>query len=246
MHRYRLYVPPENITGDTAQLDGEEFHYCVNVLRRTGGTIAVFDGVSREWEAVIARVDKHHASLRLERLVQEATAPAVRIIACPALTKAKSFDAIVEAATELGAHVIAPVIADRCAAHARAAEPEARLRRWRRVAISAAKQCGRIALPEIRPPARLDELLPSLAPAAVLICTAAPDAAPLLRVLEQVAPAAAAMAVLVGPEADFTPAETAAAVEAGAHPVRLGPTTLRAGTATASTLSVVSAFLAAR
>jgi len=250
MHRYRLYVPPENITGDTARLDGEEFHYCVNVLRRTGGTIAVFDGVSREWEAVIARVEKHHASLRLERLVQEATAPAVRIIACPALTQGKGFDSIVEAATELGAHVITPAIADRCAAHARVAGPEARRGRWRRVAVSAAKQCGRIALPEIRPPARLDELLPSLAPAAVLICTAAPDAAPLLRVLEQVAPAAAAIAsaiaVLIGPEADFTPAETAAAIEAGAHPVRLGPTTLRAGTATASALSVVSAFLAAR
>lgn len=246
MHRYRLYVPPENITGDTARLDGDEFHHCVNVLRRTHGTIAVFDGVSREWQAVITKVEKQHASLRLEHLVREALAPAVRIVACPALTKGKGFDAIVEAATELGAHVIAPVIADRSAAGVRAAELETRRARWRRIAISAAKQCGLIALPDIKPPARLDELLPSLAPATTLICTAGQDAAPLLHMLERAAPGAAAIAVLVGPEADFTPEETAAAVEAGAHPVRLGPTTLRAGTATAWALSVVSAFLAAR
>jgi 16S rRNA (uracil1498-N3)-methyltransferase len=246
MHRYRLYVPAEKIAGDAARLDGDEFHHAVNVLRRTQGTIAVFDGVSREWEATIADVKKHHASLHLDRLVREKEAPAVRVLACPALTKGTSFDAVVEAAAELGADVIAPVIAARCAASVQKAGAGTRLERWRCITIAAAKQSGRIALPELRPPVPLDELVPSLAPATTVICTAGSGARPLLQVLESEAAGASAIAVLVGPEADFTPEEVAAAVEAGAHAASLGPTTLRSATATAYALAVVSAYLTSR
>lgn len=246
MHRYRLYVPPEKITQETARLDGDEFHYCVNVLRRTEGIVAVFDGVSHEWEATITRVEKHHALLHLNRLVREEAKPTVQVMACPALTKGTSFDATVENATELGAHVIAPVIAERSAAHLRQAQVEIRLQRWRRIAIAAAKQCGRIALPEIKPPASLNELLPTLAGATKVICAAGAHAKPLLKVLEEAAASALAIAVLIGPEADFSPEEIAAAIEAGAHAALLGPTTLRAGTATAYALSVVSAYVASR
>jgi len=246
MHRYRLYVPPEKIAQETAQLDGDEFHHCINVLRRTKGTVAVFDGVSHEWEATIARVEKHRALLDLRKLVREATKPAVQVIACPALTKGKSFDATVENATELGAHVIAPVIAERSAAHFRQSQNETRLARWGRIAIAAAKQCGRIALPEIKPPTLLNELLPTLAGATKVICAAGAHAEPLWNVLEKTGAGASAIAVLVGPEADFAPEEVAAAVEAGAHAALLGPITLRSGTAAAYALAVVSAYATSR
>jgi 16S rRNA (uracil1498-N3)-methyltransferase len=170
----------------------------------------------------------------------------VRVLACPALTKGTSFDAVVEAATELGAHVIAPMITARCIASVLKAGAGPRLDRWRRITIAAAKQCGRIALPELMAPAPLDELLASLAPATTLICAAGSNARPLLRVLEREAAGASAIAVLVGPEADFTPEEVAAAVEAGAHVASLGPTTLRSPAATAYALGVVSACLASR
>lgn len=245
MHDYRLYVPPENIVGDTARLDGDEFHHCTGVLRRKAGPITVFDGVAREWQATITAVGRRHATLRLDRLVREEAAPSVRIVACAALLKGKSFDAVVEVATELGAHAIAPVVADRCVPRARTGNFGARLARWRRISIAAAKQSGRIALAEIKTPALLDELLASLASTRLLICVADERAEPLLRVLERAAPDAAAVALLVGPEADFAPEEVAAAVEAGAEVARLGPTTLRATTATAYALSVVSAYLAA-
>jgi 16S rRNA (uracil1498-N3)-methyltransferase len=245
MHDYRLYVPPEKITGETARLDGDEFHHCTAVLRRSAGPITVFDGVAREWQATITAVERRHAMLHLDRLVREAAQRGVRIVACPALLKGKSFDAVIEAATELGAHAIAPVVAARCAPRASTGDVDARVARWRRISIAAAKQSGRIALPEIRVPAPLDEVLASLASARLLICAAHGAAQPLLRVLEQAPPGAAAIAVLVGPEADFTPEELAAAVEAGAHVAQLGPTTLRAATAAAYALSVVSAYLAA-
>jgi len=246
MHRYRLYVPPEKITGDTACLDGDEFHHCVNVLRRTTGAVTVFDGRSREWEASIAAVEKHRAMLRLDTLTREEGSPDIEIIVCPALTKARSFDTIVEAATELGAHMIVPIIAARSAAESRTGGFEARQARWRRIAIAAAKQSGRIALPTIKQPMRLDQLLPTLTTATLIACAAEENAAPLLHILRTQAVETRAIAILVGPEADFTPEEVAAVTQAGGHVAQLGPTTLRATTAVAYALSVVGAELAAR
>lgn len=245
MHRYRLHIPPDKIEGQSARLDGEEFHYCTHVLRRGTGTIAVFDGVSREWAATIAAVERHHATLRLDRLVREAAAPRVRVVASPVLLKGKAFDDVVEQATELGADAITPIVTGRCDPNVLKADAESRHARWHRIAVAASRQCDRIALPRIDPPMPLDELPASLVETTAVICTKHDEAAPLLSVLDEVAPAAASIAVLVGPEADFTSEEIARAVKAGARPARLGPTTLRAGTATAYALSVVSAVLGA-
>jgi 16S rRNA (uracil1498-N3)-methyltransferase len=246
MHRYRLYVPPDRIDADAARLDGEEFHYCTHVLRRRTGTIAVFDGVSREWEATLTAIERHHAVLHLDRLVRETASPPVQLVACPSLLKGKAFDDVVEQATELGADAITPVVTSRCDPNALRGDAEARRARWHRIAVAASRQCDRIALPRIDAPAPLDELLASLAGTRAVICTKHDEAAPLPAVLDKIVPRTGAIAVLVGPEADFTPEEIARAVEAGARPARLGPTTLRAGTATAYALSVVSAILGAR
>jgi 16S rRNA (uracil1498-N3)-methyltransferase len=53
------------------------------------------------------------------------------------------------------------------------------------------------------------------------------------------APTHPSITVLVGPEGDFTPEESAAALAAGAIPVTLGPMILRAETAALYCLSVL-------
>jgi 16S rRNA (uracil1498-N3)-methyltransferase len=45
---------------------------------------------------------------------------------------------------------------------------------------------------------------------------------------------------LIGPEGDFTPAETSRAISAGCIPVSLGPTVLRTETAAIYSLSVLA------
>jgi 16S rRNA (uracil1498-N3)-methyltransferase len=53
------------------------------------------------------------------------------------------------------------------------------------------------------------------------------------------APSHPAVTMLVGPEGDFTPEESAIALQAGAIPVTLGPMILRAETAALYFLSVL-------
>ena len=245
MHDYRLYIPPDRIEADVARLDGEEFHYCAHVLRRKEGAITVFDGVAHEWEASIRSVERHHAVLHLDRLLREERPPEVRVLACPAMLKGKALDDVVESAAELGAHAIVPVIAQRCDPNALKGDAPARLARWHRIAIAAAKQGGRITLPTLSEPVGLTTLLADKAESVRVICTHHAGAEPLLDVLDQAARGASEIAVLVGPEADFTPEEVNGAVHAGARTVQLGPTTLRSGVAVTYALSVVSAWLAA-
>ena len=244
MHQYRLYIPPEKIEADTARLDGEEFHYYTHVLRRREGAIGVFDGVAREWEATIVSVERHHAVLHLDRLVREEHPPEVRIVACPAVLKGKALDDVVESAVELGAHAIAPVIAERCDPNALKGDVGARLARWHRIAVAAAKQCGRIALPALSRPVELAALLAGETGGVRIICTRHANAEPLLDVLDRAARGAAEIALLVGPEADFTPAEIETAIRAGFCAAQLGPTTLRSGVAVAAALSITSAWRA--
>ena len=75
--------------------------------------------------------------------------PPAPIIVAQALLKGDAMDAVVRDATVLGAVDIWPMTTSRTNVPARAAA--AAHERWLRVAVAAAKQCGRAVLPRIAP-----------------------------------------------------------------------------------------------
>jgi 16S rRNA (uracil1498-N3)-methyltransferase len=73
------------------------------------------------------------------------------------------------------------------------------------------------------------------------VCSLEPDAVPLRSVLQAARDQRpASVAVLVGPEGDFSARERAAARNAGGRAVRLGDTILRSETASLFVLSVLT------
>ena len=69
-----------------------------------------------------------------------------------ALTKAKSMDMIIEKATELGVSESAPLQSDHSVAHVDEEKAEAKVEKWQKLTIEAAKQCGQNWLPVVHPP----------------------------------------------------------------------------------------------
>jgi 16S rRNA (uracil1498-N3)-methyltransferase len=118
---------------------------------------------------------------------------------------------------------------------------EGKADKWRRAALEACKQSGLDFLPEVEEPMEFQSWLGSPRSTGAdelrLIASLAEGARPMREVLR--GSLAQTVVALVGPEGDFTSAETQAALEASFHPVTLGATVLRAETASLFCLSAI-------
>jgi 16S rRNA (uracil1498-N3)-methyltransferase len=229
----RFHLPPES--WQSAALTGDEAKHLSQVLRiRAGETITVFDGCGKRAEASVLTVSRDHVSLKIGEAITTAL-PRPVITLAQAIPKGKNMDLIVQKAVELGIARIHPLVTKNTIVQ----PGEGKSDKWRRNALEACKQCGQDTLPEIADPLPFAHWLASQ-PAANLqiIASLAPGAKPLRETLHA-HPATTTATLLVGPEGDFTPEETAAAIEAGFLPVSLGDIVLRVETATLFCLSAL-------
>jgi 16S rRNA (uracil1498-N3)-methyltransferase len=239
---HRCFAHPADWFDSRVRLASEERHHLVDVLRaKAGDRVLVFDGQGREAGATLSEVHPDHAilgDLCGERRVARGVAP----LLIQALPKGAGMDAIVEKATELGVGAIAPVVAERVIGRLSEARQREREDRWRRVAVSAAKQCGACWLPQIYPIRGLEEALAALRGGLDLLLTGAlTGRAQSLRDALRSAPSGARrFGLLIGPEGDLTERELRLAAEAGGVPVSFGPRVLRVETAALFGLSALA------
>ena len=224
----RFYAPDLDPESGSARLSPDEAHHLTRVLRLAAGDIVtVFDGRGIEWRARIAGASRESATLTLLDPVT-ARVPSVAITLVQAIIKGEGMEDVIRDSTMIGIAAIQPVISDRTTVKRRALAPA--YERWRRIALSSAKQCGTARLPEIFEPVEFNEWLPSrLQPHSYLLIE--PGAAHRhVTSVHQLAMAAAPASalLLVGPEGGWTESERDAAISAGAISLSLGPLTLRA------------------
>lgn len=243
MHRFHL--PPEQCHGPVLTLTGREAHHALRVLRlRRGDAVGVLDGAGGELHCEVSETGRHEMHLRV---IERRLVPPLpwRLTLLQAIPKGKLFESIVQKATELGAHRIVPLLSERVVAHLDIARAETRTEHWRSVAIEAIKQCGSAWLPEIEAPVTPAEFLArgerfDLA----LVASLRDDARHPREYFHTFAAehhhAPRSLAVWVGPEGDFTPAELDAIQAAGSYPMTLGRLVLRSETAATYCLSVLS------
>jgi 16S rRNA (uracil1498-N3)-methyltransferase len=253
---HRCYVEPACWDDREMSLSPEEEHHLCDVLRaRAGETVTVFDGQGREATAEVrrrreegafgpslGRRGRSHVVLRVISRTARAERPAVHLTLMQALPKGSRMDWIVEKSTELGVACILPLISERVVARLSEKQRSERRARWQRIALSAARQCGSAWVPEILPVSDFGDLGRlargyDLFLAGSLAATTVP--------LHAVADAwrgapPARVAVLVGPEGDFTPGELAQAAGLGALGVCFGPRVYRVETAALYALSVLA------
>lgn len=223
---YRAYLPTPPAPAGTVPLPDDEAHHLTRVMRLPeGAAVEALDGLGTRYHGVLTDVTKRGAALRIERTQTVAPpAPALHLLVAPT----KNLDRmewLLEKATELGLARCTPLLTQR------AERRELKLDRLRKIAVSALKQSGGAWLPH------LDELTPLTAALAGvdadvrLVAHLTHDPAERIGLAAALAGGAASVAVLIGPEGDFTPAEVSEARAAGFRPVTLGDTVLRTETA---------------
>jgi 16S rRNA (uracil1498-N3)-methyltransferase len=236
----RLFVPAQELVGAEVTLVGEPHRYLTRVLRFTAGErVDLFDGRGTEVEATILRAGSRGVTLRLgeRRQIPTRTTPPVTLL--QGLARPERMDLIIQKATELGVWRVIPVRAARSALG-----QEGRGPRWEKIAVEAARQCGRADSLELTAVLPLAEALERLRPHThrVVPWEEAPEAGP----LGQGIPATSdGVDLFIGPEGGLTAAEVGLARAAGFQVVTLGPRILRTETAAIAALAVIQDRLGA-
>ncbi|MDP6904598.1 MAG: RsmE family RNA methyltransferase [Verrucomicrobiota bacterium] len=241
MHRF--YLPPKKITEGDFSLCEREGHHAANVLRvRAGERVAVLDGEGTEYMCDVASVEKNDVRLTMRQQNKAAPLP-YRITLLQAMTKGKSMDFIIQKATELCVHRIVPLAAGRSVVQVE--NVESRLEKWNSISIDSIKQCGSPWLPVIEKPVAPRDFLArnerfDLPMAASLQSHTQHPREYVDGFLSDHGQLPKTLAVWVGPEGDFTPAEINDILTAGVHPITLGQVILRSETAAIYTVSALN------
>jgi 16S rRNA (uracil1498-N3)-methyltransferase len=236
----RCFITPSDWTGDEITLSPEESHHLLHVLRaRPGQTIEVFNGAGGTGLAEVRAVAGKCVTVAV-RERRSVPRPAAQFTLVQALPREQKMDLIVQKATELGAAAIVPVLTEHAVVRLKPDQAAEKQERWTRIVLNAAKQSGVAWLPEVRTPQPLSAFLASR-PAfdAFLLGSLAEGAEPVGDVLRRIRGSARTIAFAVGPEGDFSAGEIDAFRAAGAVPVSLGASVLRAETAALYALSVL-------
>ncbi|MFA5901995.1 MAG: 16S rRNA (uracil(1498)-N(3))-methyltransferase [Hyphomicrobium sp.] len=233
----RLFVDAPLAAGVIVACTPEQANYLVNVLRLSpGAEILIFNGREGEWRARISDTGRRRCTLSCgEQARPQQDGPDVHYIFAP--LKHARLDYMVQKATELGVKHLQPVLTRRTV------PARVNIERMRANAIEAAEQCGVLRVPSVGEPVKLDALLSQWdAERRLIFCDeSAKVASPLaaLAVIEQ-----GPLAVLIGPEGGFDPAERTMLCEKPfTVAISLGPRIMRADTAAVAALALTNAVL---
>jgi 16S rRNA (uracil1498-N3)-methyltransferase len=228
----RFFAPEAQTTGDLVTLPEEEAQHLTRVLRLgAGATVRVFNGSGEEFESVVEAASKDVVQVRLGKPREPAPEALLQVTLAQAVLKGDKMDDVVRDAVMIGAKAIRPVLSARTETTAEIIEKGRRHDRWERIAISAAKQCGRAVVPAILEPVTFEALIDILlrnwlaGPSIMLVEPGAAKGAVPFSELDVESPNA--VTAVVGPEGGWTAEEVEAAAVV-CRLVTMGRRTLRA------------------
>ncbi len=234
MRLSRFYTGQPLAEGSRLTLDKDSSHYLLHVLRlKPGNALVMFNGNGYEYNARLEEATKKQATISiLEQLSPRRESP-LHIEIGQGIARGERMDFVLQKSVELGVSRVTPLWTQRSQVRLDEKRLAKRLAHWQGVVVSACEQSGRLRLPDIRPPADLDNWLDT--PAEGLRLVLSPYSEKTLKDLQP----ASHVRVLVGPEGGLEEREIRAAEANGFQAVRLGPRILRTETAALATLTAL-------
>ena len=231
----RLYVTSPLAAAAPVPPTLDQSRYLTQVMRlKVGDDLLVFNGRDGEWRCTVADVLKKGVILRAEEQVRPQTfGPDLELIV--AVVKKARVETIVEKAAELGARRVRLVLTKRTNAD------RIRLDRLDAIAEEAAEQTGRMDVPAVDDPIKLDALLDGWETGRRLMFCDETGGAPAISALAAAGAGAQEQkwSILIGPEGGFSPEEGERLRSLPfTTAVSLGPRILRADTAAIAAMTL--------
>ena len=146
-HRYFT----TEISDGTATLRGADAHHLARVMRaKPGDTVILCDGNAVEYTATITGFGEDRVDFAVEPGYPSAAEPTVEVTLLAGYPKQDKLEQIIKHGVELGAAHIVPFFSRYCVAAPK--KEEQKNERYNRIALEAAKQCGRGVLPNVALP----------------------------------------------------------------------------------------------
>lgn len=198
-------------------------------MARPGEIVTLCGPANDFYRARLVREEGALQVVPFERFPEPAESP-LHLSVLQALPQRERFELVLQKLTELGVQRIIPCVTRHSITLAERDAGQKKSHRWPEVVLKAARQCRRAELPELMPVLERDEAL-ALAADCDLRLVLKEGQAPwrLGEILKKERPQR--VALLVGPEGGFDPAELESITAAGFVPVSLGSRVLRTETA---------------
>ena len=231
-----FYVQSPHIKDDVATVVGAEHHHLRNVMRLgSGNAIEIIDGEGSYYTATIVRVDAKSTIARIEKcLTYKRGTPTITLF--QSLPKHDKMELILQKTTELGVTQIVPMSTERSFL-----KPSVnKLERWRRIVLSATKQCGRAWLPEITDIQTLQCCLDIVSNFSISLICWEKEKLQHIKAALMTHPNIDSIALFIGPEGGFTENEVTMAIHEGCVPVKIGSRILRTETAAIAGIAMIA------
>lgn len=243
---YHFYTEKTNISDKTITICGEDVNHIKNVLRmKEGEEIIICDSDGTDYHSRIMTLGRDEVVAEIiSSGISEAEMP-FRVHLFQGLPKKDKMEMIIQKSVELGVYEIIPVMTKRVIVKLDdKKKEEAKLKRWQAISESAAKQSGRGIIPEVAGCMSFKDALMSASKMDKVFipyenADSSIEGMKASRELLSNIPKGSDVAVFIGPEGGFEPAEVEEAVNSGAQVISLGKRILRTETAGMMLLSVI-------
>lgn len=238
----RIYIGSDRIQDGRAFVDGSDANHILRVLRKqVGDTVHVCDMKSNSYDAVIDEVTKDGLFLLLGEPSKASNEMDFKISVYQCYPKGDKLETVIQKAVELGAFEIVAVMSERCVARPDEKAFFKRLERLKRISESAAAQCGRSFVPEVRGIITYAEAIEEIKNKDIgFLCYEGDGTTPITEILKG---QPESIGFLIGPEGGISEKEVSIAKENGIALSGLGKRILRTETASGFVLAAASVLL---
>lgn len=240
-----FFVHSSQVREHTLTIVGEDVNHMKNVLRmREGEHFSAADENGICYECKVETLEKQQVTAQIIEKKAGETELSSKIYLFQGLPKSDKMELIIQKAVELGAFEIIPVATKRAIVKLDAKKEASKLKRWQSIAEGAAKQSGRMRIPQISEVKTFGEALKMAQELDINVipyeCARGIEGT---REIFQSIQRGMSVGVFIGPEGGFEKTEVEEAKTAGVHPVTLGRRILRTETAGLTTLSILMYLL---
>lgn len=238
----RIYIGSDNISEGKAYIGGSDANHVLRVLRKEkGDTLLICDMHGNSYDAVIDEIEKDGLYAILGEAKHQDNEMPFKVSVYQCFPKGDKLETVIQKAVELGAYEIVAVMSERCVARPDSKAFAKRLERLKKISESAAAQCGRNIIPEIRGIITYSRAIEEIADKDIgFICYEGDRTLPVKEILKD---RPESIGFLIGPEGGLSEKETALAKEKHIPLAGLGKRILRTETASGYVLAAIDVLM---